>query len=67
MLLQTPSARDSDELAGAFPRWGLRSQQLGRGPFRGHLQSLRLGGTQVFRAAVNRMMHIEGWPPPGGC
>jgi hypothetical protein len=67
VLLQTLSTRDFDELVQAFPRWGLRFRQLGRGPFRGHLQSLRLGGTQVFRAAVNRRMHIEGWPPPGGC
>src|SRR5262249_10139371 len=30
---------------------------------------LQLGGIQVFRATVNRMIHIEGWPPPGsfGC
>jgi AraC family ethanolamine operon transcriptional activator len=69
MLLQTLSTRDFDELAGAFPRWDLRSRQLGRGPFRGHLQFLQLGGVQVFRAAVNRMIHIEGRPPPGcfGC
>jgi hypothetical protein len=44
VLLQTLSTRDFDELAGAFPRWGLRFRQLGRGPFRGHLQFLRLGG-----------------------
>jgi hypothetical protein len=63
VLLQTLSARDFDELARAFPRWGLRFQQLGRGPFRGHLQSLRLGGAQVFQTAVNRRVHIEGCPP----
>jgi AraC family ethanolamine operon transcriptional activator len=66
MLLQTLRTRDFDELAGAFPRWNLRFRQLGRGPFRGQLQLLQLGGIQVFRVAVNRMMHIEGWPPPGG-
>jgi hypothetical protein len=52
VLLQTLSARDSDELATAFPRWGLRSRQLGRGPFRGHLQFLRLGGRKK-RDSVN--------------
>jgi AraC family ethanolamine operon transcriptional activator len=69
VLLQTLSTRDFDELATAFPRWDLRLRQLGRGPFRGRLQFLQLGGAQVFRVAVNRRIHIEGWPPPGsfGC
>jgi AraC family ethanolamine operon transcriptional activator len=69
MLLQTLRTRDFDELAVAFPRWDLRFRQFGRGPFRGHLQFLQLGGIQVFRIAVNRMIHIEGWSPPGsfGC
>jgi AraC family ethanolamine operon transcriptional activator len=69
MLLQTLRTRDFDELAAAFPQWNLRFGQFGRGPFRGHLQFLQLGGIQVFRVAVNRMIHIEGWPPPGtfGC
>jgi AraC family ethanolamine operon transcriptional activator len=69
MLLQTLRTRDFDELAGAFPQWDLRFRQFGRGPFRGHLQFLQLGGIQVFRVAVNRMIHVEGWPPPGsfGC
>jgi AraC family transcriptional regulator, ethanolamine operon transcriptional activator len=69
VLLQTLRTRDFDELAEALPRWDLRVRQLGRGPFRGHLQFLQLGGIQVFRAAVNRMVHVEGWPPPGsfGC
>jgi AraC family ethanolamine operon transcriptional activator len=69
MLLQTLSTRDFDELAQAFPQWDLRFRQLGRGPFQGQLQFLQLGGIQVFRLAVNRMMHIEGWPPSGcfGC
>jgi hypothetical protein len=64
MLLQTLRTRDFDELAGAVPRWNLRFRQLGRGPFRGVLQLLQLGGIQIFRVAVTRMMHIEGWPPP---
>jgi AraC family ethanolamine operon transcriptional activator len=69
MLLQTLRTRDFDELAGALPQWNLRFRQFGCGPFRGQLQLLQLGGIQVFRVAVNRMMHIEGWPPPGsfGC
>jgi hypothetical protein len=69
VLLHTLSTRDSDELDRAFQQWDLRFRQLGRGPFRGHLQFLRLGGAQVFRTAVNRTMHVEGWPPPGtfGC
>ena len=69
MLLQPMSTDDFDELAAALPRWNLRFRQFGRGPFRGHLQFLQLGGIQVFRVAVNRMIHIEGWPPPGsfGC
>jgi AraC family transcriptional regulator, ethanolamine operon transcriptional activator len=69
MLLQTLRTRDFDELAGAFPRWDLRFRQFGRGPFRGHVQFLQLGVIQVYRTAVNGMIHIEGWPPPGsfGC
>jgi AraC family ethanolamine operon transcriptional activator len=69
MLLQTLRTRDFDELAGAFPRWNLRFRQFGRGPYRGHAQFLQLGRIQVFRVAVNRMIHIEGWSPPGsfGC
>ena len=69
MLLQTLSTRDFDELVGAFPRWDLRFRQLGRGPFRGRLQFLQLDGVQVFRVAVNRLIHAEGCPPPGsfGC
>jgi AraC family transcriptional regulator, ethanolamine operon transcriptional activator len=69
VLLQTLRTRDFDELAGAFPRWDLRLRQLGRGAFRGELQYLQLGGVQVFRAAVNRMVSVEGWPLPGsfGC
>jgi AraC family ethanolamine operon transcriptional activator len=63
--LETLSTRDFDELAQAFQRWDLRIRQLGRGPFRGQLQFLQLGGIQVFRAAVNRSVHVEGWPPPG--
>jgi AraC family transcriptional regulator, ethanolamine operon transcriptional activator len=69
VLLQQLSTRDFDELAQAFQRWDLRFRQLGRGPFLGRLQFLQLGGAQVFRTAVNRTMHVEGWPPPGcfGC
>jgi AraC family ethanolamine operon transcriptional activator len=63
VLLQTLRTRDFDELAEAFPRWDLRFRQLGRGPFRGQLQFLELGGIQVFQVATNRMTHIEGWPP----
>jgi AraC family ethanolamine operon transcriptional activator len=63
VLLRTLSTRDFDELAQAFQRWDLRIRQLGRGPFRGQLQFLQLGGIQVFRAAVNRRVHVEGWPP----
>ena len=64
MLLQALSTPDFDELSQAFRRWDLRIRQLGRGPFRGQLQFLQLGGAQVFRAAVNRRAHVEGWPPP---
>ena len=69
MRLQTLPTRDFDELAGAFPRWDLRFRQLSRGPFRGRLQFLQLEGVQVFRLSVNRLIHIEGCPPPGsfGC
>ena len=45
MLVQTLRTRDFDELAAAFPRWDLRFRQFGRGPFRGHLQFLQLGGS----------------------
>ena len=69
MRLQTLRSRDFDELAEAFPRWDLRFRQLGRGPFRGRLQFLQLEGVQVFRLSVNRLIHVEGCPPPGsfGC
>jgi len=63
MLLQTLRTRDFDELAAAFPRWDLRFRQFGRGPFRGQLQFLRHEGTLIFQLAVNRIIHIEGWPP----
>src|SRR5262249_49299417 len=69
MLLQALRTRDFDELAQGFQRWDLRFRQLGRGPFQAQLQFLQLGRVQVFRVAVNRMVHVEGWPPPGsfGC
>jgi AraC family ethanolamine operon transcriptional activator len=69
MLLQTLRTRDFDELAQALPQWDLRFRQLGRGPFRGQLQFLQQGGIQVFHLGVNRVVHIEGWPPPSsfGC
>jgi AraC family ethanolamine operon transcriptional activator len=61
--------RDFDELAPAFPGWDLRVRQLGHGAFQGEIQLLQLEGIQVFRLAVNRRVHIWGWPPPGsfGC
>jgi hypothetical protein len=64
MLLQTLRTRDCDELAVAFPGWDLRFRQLGRGPFWGRLRLLQLQGVQVFRLSVNRLMHVEGCPPP---
>jgi AraC family ethanolamine operon transcriptional activator len=69
VILQTLSTRDFDELAEAFPGWDIRVRQLGRGPFRGRLQLLQLEGVQVIRLSVNRLLHIEGCPPPGsfGC
>jgi AraC family ethanolamine operon transcriptional activator len=68
-VLQTLKTRDFDELAEGFARWKLRFRQLGRGPFLGQLKFLQLGGIQVFWAAINRSVHVEGWPPPGcfGC
>ena len=65
MLLQTLTTRDFDELAAALPRWDLRFRQFGRGPFGGQLQLLQHEGTLIFQLAVNRMIHIEGGPPPG--
>jgi AraC family ethanolamine operon transcriptional activator len=65
MLLQTLSTRDPDELAEGFRRWELRFRQLGGGPFRGQLQFLQLGGTQIFRASGNRRIHAQGSLPPG--
>jgi hypothetical protein len=63
------STGEKAKAASGMPQWDLRFRQLGRGPFRGQLQFLHLGGIQVFRVAVNRMIHAEGWPPPGsfGC
>jgi AraC family ethanolamine operon transcriptional activator len=65
MLLQTLSTRDPDELAQGFRRWELRFRQLGGGPFRGQLQFLQLGGTQILRAAGNRRLQAQGSLPPG--
>ena len=65
MLLQTLSTRDPDELAQGFRRWDLRFRQLGGGPFRGQLQFLQLGGTQILRAAGNRRLQAQGSLPPG--
>jgi AraC family ethanolamine operon transcriptional activator len=69
VLLKTLGTRDFDELAQALPQWDLRFRQLGRGPFRGQLHFLQQAGVQVFHLGVNRMVHIEGWPPPSsfGC
>jgi AraC family ethanolamine operon transcriptional activator len=69
VVVHTLRTQDFDELAHALPRWDLRCQQLGRGPFKGQLQVLQLGGIQVFRIAANRILHFEGWPPPDsfGC
>jgi hypothetical protein len=65
VLLQTLSTRDPDELAQGFRRWDLRFRQLGGGPFRGQLQFLQLGGTQILRAAGNRRLQAQGSLPPG--
>src|SRR5262249_24041316 len=53
MPLQPLRTRYFDALAGAFPQGALRFRQPGRGPFRGHLQFLELGGIQVSRVATN--------------
>jgi AraC family ethanolamine operon transcriptional activator len=67
--LQTLSTRDFDELAEGFRGWNLRFRQIGGGSFQGELKFLQFGGMQIFQAAVNRRVHVEGWPPPGsfGC
>jgi AraC family ethanolamine operon transcriptional activator len=65
MLLQTLSTRDFDELADGFGRWELRFRQLGSGPFRGELKSLRLGGVQIDWASSNRRLLARGSAPPG--
>jgi hypothetical protein len=48
-----------------FRRWDLRFRQLGGGSFRGELQSLQLGATQIVRAAGTRRLQARGAPPPG--
>jgi hypothetical protein len=64
MLLQTLRTRDPDELAEGFRRWDLRFRQLGGGPFRGELQFLQLGATQILRASGNRRLQARGSLPP---
>jgi AraC family ethanolamine operon transcriptional activator len=64
MLLQTLRTRDPDELAAGFRQWDLRFRQLGGGPFRGELQFLQLGGTQILCASGNRRLQAQGSPPP---
>jgi AraC family ethanolamine operon transcriptional activator len=65
MLLQTLSTRNFDELADGFRRWDLRFRQLGGGPFRGELQSLRLGGVQIDWTSCNCRLLARGSAPPG--
>src|SRR6516162_5793578 len=65
MPLQPLRVRDPDELAAGFRGWELRFRQLGGGPFRGQLQFLQLGGTQILRASGNRRLQAQGSLPPG--
>ena len=65
MLLKTLTTRDPDELAEGFRQWDLRFRQLGGGPFRGQLQFLQLGGTQILHASGNRRLQAQGSLPPG--
>src|SRR5262249_48938639 len=65
MLLQMLRTRDPDELAAGFRRWDLRFRQLGGGSFRGELQFLQLGATQILRASGNRRLQAQGYLPPG--
>jgi hypothetical protein len=51
MPLQTLRTRDPDELAEGFHRWELRFRQFGGGSFRGELEFLQLGGTQIMLPA----------------
>jgi hypothetical protein len=64
VLLQTLTTPGPDELAEGFRRWDLRFRQLGGGPFRGQLQFLQLGGTQILRASGNRRLHAQDSLPP---
>ena len=65
MPLQTLRTRDPDELAEGFRRWELRFRQLGGGSFRGELEFLQLGATQIIRASGNRRLQAQGSLPPG--
>jgi AraC family ethanolamine operon transcriptional activator len=65
MPLQPLRVRDPDELAAGFRGWELRFRQLGGGSFRGELEFLQLGGTQIIRASGNRRLQAQGSLPPG--
>ena len=65
MPLQTLRTRDPDELAEGFRRWDLRFRQFGGGSFRGELEFLQLGATQIIRASGNRRLQAQGSVPPG--
>jgi hypothetical protein len=60
VLLQTLRTRDPDDLAEGFRRWDLRFRRLGGGSFRGELQSLQLGATQILRASGTRRLQARG-------
>jgi hypothetical protein len=59
MPLQTLRTPDPDELAEGFRRWDLRFRQLGGGSFRGELQFLQLGATQILGASGNRRLQAQ--------
>lgn len=55
--------RDFDHLVHVFRGWDAAFHQLGRGPFRGELDVVRLGGVEVIRVTTNRAIQVGGCSP----
>jgi AraC family ethanolamine operon transcriptional activator len=57
--------RDFDEMTEALHAWNVEILQMDRGPFRGDIFQLGIGGVQVGRAVFNRATWQRGLPPEG--
>src|SRR5262245_23831730 len=56
---------DFDELAQGIPGWDAVFSQIGRGPFRGEFEYLKLGNINLCHIAGNREVLARGAHRPG--